>query len=362
MGPVALARLARAIAPTWIARPRTPLRMVLALTRRCGLRCATCRTYRKAPGAELRPGEVAALMRACPDLAWLDLTGGEIFVRRDLPDVLDAVLANTPRLAVLHFPTSGWFPDRAEAACRRVRAGRPEVELVVTVSFDGGEELHDRLRGRKGSFARAVETWARLRGLPGTRVFAGTTVSRHNEDALDTIERDLAASLPGFDARSWHFNLAIESGLYFGNAGTGIASARPLDVVRRALASRGVPGGAVALMETAFLLNLAGHVRGEGVGFPCQAMRSACFVSADGVLYPCHVWDRPVASLREAGFDMAAAWGSPAALAAREEAVRLACGGCFTPCEAYPAIAGSPMAAAVRALIRSRRVLAGPWR
>jgi radical SAM protein with 4Fe4S-binding SPASM domain len=78
-----------------------------------------------------------------------------------------------------------------------------------------------------------------------------------------------------------------------------------------------------------FLVNLEGYLRGEAVGFSCQALHGSCFVSADGQLYPCHLYDRPVGSLREWGFDVAALWASQEVLHAREDVVALRCGGCF---------------------------------
>lgn len=345
MVPIAALRLFRAILPMWFARPGAPTRMVLALTRRCNLKCTTCRPYRSRTKAELLADEVAAIMRNTPNLAWLDLTGGEIFLRHDIMELFEAVLLNTPRLSVLHFPTNGWFGDKVEAACRLVRSLRPELELIVTVSFDGDEALHDRLRGKKGAFRHAVDTWARLQALPGVQVFAGTTVSMFNERHLEHIRLALENELCGFSVRRWHINLAIESSHFFHNAGVGVGPKRPYDVVRYVLSKRPFPLTSVELMEFVFLTILSSFVQGEEVGFSCQAMHSACFVSADGTLYPCHVFDRPVASLRDVGFDIRAVWESSAALAARQEVLALACGGCFTPCEAYPAIIGSPLSA-----------------
>lgn len=350
MGPVTLARLARAFASGWVARPLTPTRMVLSITRRCNLRCGTCRSPRLEPGDELSPAEVASLCRAAPGLAWLDVTGGEPFIRRDVLDVFDAILQETPALAVLHFPTNGTHPERAEAVARRIRAARPAVELLVTVSFDGPREVHDRVRGP--SFSRAIETWRRLRAVPGVRLYAGTTASVLNEADLSRVPAALARELPGFDERSWHMNLFQVADVLLANADLQDLSPRdPFGLVAGRLAHRGLPRGAVDLMESLFLANLLVVLSGRPPPFSCQALRTACFVSADGRVYPCHVWDRPVGSLRSAAFRLDRIWASDAARDARAAVERRECGGCFTPCEAYPAIAGAPVRAAAGALL-----------
>ncbi len=66
MKPRALLRIARAEAPAWFRRPRSPGRMVLALTRRCNLRCAMCQTYELSPGDALRPDELARFRALMP--------------------------------------------------------------------------------------------------------------------------------------------------------------------------------------------------------------------------------------------------------------------------------------------------------
>lgn len=308
------------------------------------------------PGDELTPSELGRLFAAMPKLVWLDLTGGEPCLRADLSDCLEAVLASTPRLAVLHFPTNGWFPERAAQAARLVRERRPDVELLITVSFDGPPALHDELRGREGSYDRAVACWKALHEIPGVEVFAGTTLGPRNRHALDELGSCLARDLPGFTDQHWHWNLYQVSALFFGNAPLEDAD-RQADraLVRRHLRRRWPPRSPVDLMELGFLVNLQAWLGGEPLGMSCQAFHTACFVSADGWLYPCHVWDRPLANLRERGFDLRGLWRDRDLLRARRGAVALDCGGCFTPCEAYPTLAGSPARAAWLTVKRALR-------
>ncbi len=310
------------------------------------------------PGDELAPAELGRLFAAMPELVWLDLTGGEPCLRADLLDCIDAVLDNSPRLAVLHFPTNGWFPERAAAVARRVRERRPEVELLITVSFDGPPGLHDRLRGRPGSWDKAVQTWRALRGVRGVDVFVGTTIGPDNRAALDELELALRRDLLGFEDRHWHWNLYQVSALFFGNAPLeGSDRREDLRLVARHLRRRWPPRSPVDLMELGFLVNLRAWLGGEPLGMACQALHTACFVSAEGTLYPCHVWDRPVAELRAEGFDLRGVWRSTPALEGRRGAVRLDCGGCFTPCEAYPTLAGSPGRAVALTMRRGLQAL-----
>jgi MoaA/NifB/PqqE/SkfB family radical SAM enzyme len=354
MHPRALARLARIHAPGWIRRPAAPVRAVVALTRRCNQRCAYCRSSELPPGEEMTPDEVGRLCRSMPDLTWLDLTGGEPMVRRDVVEVFDRVLDATPNLAVLHFPTNGSFPDRAVACARRIRQRRPEVATIVTVSVDGPPALDEALRGRSGAFAAAVDTYRALRRIQGIETYIGTTVGASNRDALEALRDALERELPGFDDRSWHWNLRQHSDHFFANRGLtdGDDAVEDAALVRRQLRRRWPPHTAVETMELVFLVNLLTHVEGGRVGLPCPALHSTCFVAADARLYPCHVFDRPLADLRTVDMDVGAVWSSPEVRAARRAVERLECGGCFTPCEAYPMVVGSPLRSALYTLGR----------
>jgi radical SAM protein with 4Fe4S-binding SPASM domain len=261
-----------------------------------------------------------------------------------------------PSLGVLHFPTNGWFTERIVAAVERVRALRPDIDVLITVSIDGPPDLHDRIRGRAGCFERAIDTFLRLRANRTVENYIGTTITADNADAIDALEAELQRRIPGFDGAEWHWNWLQISEHFFHNGHLAQSPApSPGGMVRGHIRRRGLPKTPVAAMELAFLINLEFYRRGEPTGIVCQALRSTAFVSPEGDLYPCHVYDRPLGNLREQSLH--AIWHSEEVLAARRDITELKCGGCFTPCEAYPAMAGSPLRAALQTGRRAVRLL-----
>jgi MoaA/NifB/PqqE/SkfB family radical SAM enzyme len=342
------------LAETWFHRPSAPTRLVLELTRRCNLRCTMCHTWEIAPGHELSVSEVRRILAQMPRLNWLDLTGGELFVRQNAVQLIEAV-CDVPSLGVLHFPTNGWFTARVLETVARVRALRPDIDLLITVSLDGPPALHDRIRGRAGCFEKAIETFRQLRAIDSIRTYVGTTITADNADSIDDLEAELKSRISDFRHDEWHWNWLQISEHFFHN-GHLAQGGRPAtrELVRRHIQRRGVPRNLVAAMELAFLVNLEFYQRGEPTGIVCQALRSTAFISPEGDLYPCHVYNRPLGSLRERS--LAEIWNSWQVLAARRDIRRLACGGCFTPCEAYPALAGAPVAAVVQTGWRAVRL------
>ncbi len=341
MIPVVLRRLEMIgrLAETWFHRPPSPTRVVFDVTRRCNLRCSMCRTWEHPGTGALTAEEIEDILRQLPRLTWLDMTGGEPFVRSDIERVLRAA-ATIPRgLTVLHFQTNGWMTERVAAVTAAVRAAREDVELIVTVSIDGPPDVHDVVRGRDGSAARALETLDRLEALTGVEVHVGTTVSTQTVGSLGRTESMLRARR--FDLRRWHWNWLQTSEHFFGNAEVEPRAVPPGDLLRRHMSRRGVPRTMVELMESIYLFNLDAVARGEPSGVPCQSLRSAVFISPEGELYPCHLYDRPLGNLRERSFE--SLWNGDAVTDARKDIDALACGGCFSACEAYPALAGAPL-------------------
>jgi MoaA/NifB/PqqE/SkfB family radical SAM enzyme len=85
-------------------RPAAPLKLNFCLTYWCQYRCKTCNIWQRQPTDELTTAEVIAFVRENPTITWVDLTGGEIFLRPDIDEVLDAVVTGWPRLAVAGRP------------------------------------------------------------------------------------------------------------------------------------------------------------------------------------------------------------------------------------------------------------------
>lgn len=331
------------LAETWVRRPASPNRVVLDVTRRCNLRCRMCHTWRAPSEGELALHEIEALLSSLPRLVWLDVTGGEPFVRRDVQALLALAMQRPPALHVLHFQTNGWATERVLLATEATRRLREGVELIVTVSIDGPPAVHDAMRGRSGAFERALATLRGLWSMPGVEVHVGTTITHDNADTIDELGACLLAALPDFHARRWHLNWAQVSPHFYGNGHLAQAPrVPPGDRLRRLRRQRGLPTGLVELMEQLYLVNLEFVQRGEPSHIPCQALRSTVFVSPEGELYPCHLYDRPLGNLRQ--HDLATLWHSPEVATARRDIEALACGGCFSACEAYPAMAGAPVA------------------
>jgi MoaA/NifB/PqqE/SkfB family radical SAM enzyme len=180
-----------------------PTGLVYEATMRCNLTCEFCYVgdLLNIEGEWREELPLDALRRAFPEgQLQVNLTGGEIFMRKDILSVLDVFREKGYTCGYLTTNGTIISDERAEALAELARLG---FLTHVSVSIDGPGELHDKARGVKGTFQRTSEGLRRLqaaakhKGAP-LRVSINTTVA---EQSLDTLEQmvDVAEEL-GVDA------------------------------------------------------------------------------------------------------------------------------------------------------------------
>jgi MoaA/NifB/PqqE/SkfB family radical SAM enzyme len=183
---------------------RLPRGVVYEATMRCNLRCHFCYVgdLLNREGEWREELDLEALREVFPDRPGLQvsLTGGEVFVRRDIIEVLD--LFRRKGYACGYLTTNGTLIDekRAEAL-----AGLAHMGFLrhISVSIDGPKDLHDAARGIAGTFERTATGLRRLQhaarraGAP-LRVTVNTTITPESLGALDRMV-DVADEL-GVDA------------------------------------------------------------------------------------------------------------------------------------------------------------------
>ena len=169
----------------------------IAITGRCNLTCQYC----------FYADEMSAL-KDLPTERWLaffeelgrlavqrvTLTGGEVFTRRDLFQLIDGVIANRMRYSLL---TNGTLVD--EKILAEFQIGKRRLCLdSIQISIDGSTaDIHNLSRPK--SFERALRGLRLLKnaGFPMT---VRVTLNRHNVDDLENIARLLLedVGLSGF--------------------------------------------------------------------------------------------------------------------------------------------------------------------
>ncbi|MCK2239254.1 MULTISPECIES: sporulation killing factor system radical SAM maturase [unclassified Crossiella] len=178
--------LAGGIRVTGSTEAYLPLNASLQLTNGCNLRCSFCYASSGDPFAVECSAEdwTAVLERlATAGTAAVTLTGGEPTIVPEFPRILATASALIDNVDIF---TNGlaWSDAAVDfaAALGNVR---------IQVSVDGRAEHHDLLRGKAGSYRRALETIRRL-SQAGVTVFVAMTVTPANHTDVGAVIEQVA--------------------------------------------------------------------------------------------------------------------------------------------------------------------------
>lgn len=335
--------LARSILASNYRRLDFPYKLTFALTYRCNGRCKTCNIWQKPPADELRAEEIKEFFSKNNQFAWIDLTGGEIFLREDLMEIVQTIVSECRHLCLLHFPTNGLLTQKIVSSAKAIVKKSP-VKLIITVSVDGDEELNDTIRGVKGGWKRQMETFRSLRDIQGVKTVLGMTLSPYNYDKFEMTFQAARKECPWLNYKDFHVNIAHISGHYYDNEDLKV-SEMPTDVVcneiKRYMKFRGTSVTPVAFLEKEYLKRVESYLRSGKTPIRCHALRSSCFINPVGDVFPCGMYDKVVGSLKDHDYDLKKIWQSDECRKLQEEIWNFNCPQCWTPCEAYQSIFGS---------------------
>lgn len=199
--------------------PIRPRNLNFVVTYRCNSRCMVCDIWKKYQDdsslakEELTLEEIKNFFqqnKSFLNRVTVGLTGGEPFLRRDLVKIIKVIRETIPA-PVIGIQTNGLTPELIQERLREVKKIYPKIGLGV--SLDGIGETHDRVRGVKGAFEKALKTIEYARGLDMGWISTGMTITPWNYKEVLKV-RHLA------EKYGCEFSCFLpDSSDYFGNKG-----------------------------------------------------------------------------------------------------------------------------------------------
>ena len=172
--------------------------LFLELTLRCNANCFHCGSRCDAKGADGLPSEeyLRVLREVKEELDWkkiqICITGGEPMLRPDFFSLLGEI-----RAMGFHWGMTSNATLITREAARRLRETGMDT---ISVSIDGLEETHDRLRGLPGGYRAAMRGIGNLLEEGGFRAVQVTTVVNH--ESIRELDK-LYEIFSGIDIDSW---------------------------------------------------------------------------------------------------------------------------------------------------------------
>lgn len=305
-----------------------PINLTLSVTNVCQSRCKTCDIwdiYNRHPewrAAELTLEEIEKLFKSIGHVYFLNLSGGEPFLRKDLPEIV-ALACKHLSPAVIHCPTNALAPRPIAEKVRRImeilEADGRGIPFTIKPSFDGVGAKHDHIRGVPGNFDRVLETVALLREVqkdhPGLHIGLGTVVSKLSigslEETADYAQKTLGADSYISEVAENRLELfSNEMDITPGWEQYARAIKRFQDKTRDEMKKRRLLARITMSFRLVYYDLVVRILREKRQVIPCYGGVSNVHISPYGDVWPCAIlaYSQSMGNLRDAGFDFWKVW------------------------------------------------------
>lgn len=254
---------------------------------------------------EIKPDDLKCL----PQLKFINLTGGEPFVRTDIDEIVRVCYTKAPRIVI---STSGWFHERV------IDLARQFPDIGIRVSIEGLAAKNDELRGREGGFERGLKTLKTLQDMGVKDIGFGCTVGAGNSP--DMLELYRLASDMGLEFAT----AALHNSFYFHKHDNAIMNPGQVTadferLVNLQLAERSPK----SWFRAYFNMGLINYVNGGERLLPCEAGSANFFIDPWGEVYPCNgmeedKWKESMGNIHECS-DFMTLWNSEQANCVRQK-------------------------------------------
>ncbi len=317
----------------------------IILTYRCPMQCRMCNIWQYPTD---RKEEITAKdLKSLPKLKFINLTGGEPFIREDLPEIVEECYRHAPRIVI---STSGWFEERVINLAKRF------PNIGIRISIEGLSNKNDELRGRQGGFDKGLRTLLALKSMGLKDIGFGCTVSNNNSSDMLALYR-LSKEL------GMEFATAAFHNSYYFHKDDNVITNRD-EVIKnfeQLIEWQLKETHPKSWFRAFFNMGLINYIEGGRRMLPCEAGMANFFIDPWGEVYPCNgleekFWKESMGNIHKD--DFMTIWNSPQAEKVREK-VRKCPKNCWMVGTASPVMKKYIIHPAKWALANKMRVMRG---
>ncbi len=137
--------------------------LIFFVTTRCPLKCKHCfyaNELNQQNIKELTVEEIEKIADNLPHLEYLQLSGGEPFMREDLVELVEIFFKRGLKKVII--PTNGFFTKQIVSKVQKMK--NKGFNFSIMISVDGFKDLHNEIRGRD-CFDNAMQTFDELKKI-----------------------------------------------------------------------------------------------------------------------------------------------------------------------------------------------------
>ncbi|MDE1873939.1 MAG: radical SAM protein [Candidatus Micrarchaeota archaeon] len=322
-----------------------PYKLNFSITYWCQSRCQHCSIWQIKPKNELTLDEIKGLAKQNRYFKWVELTGGEPFLRSDIVQIARTFRDECRDLYLLTMPTNSLCNYEMEIKKIEEIAQLGIPNVVITVSLDGYRELEDKIRGIPGNYDKAIRMFRGIREL-GKRyrnllcVF-GYTIINANAGQFEKTVQEVMKDVPGISYSDFHLNVGQVSDNYYANINNPIVAPTELalkDVEfllanMRKVKEKGISRSLKTYLEIRYMEGIVEFLKTKKSSVPNRDGELSVFLDSYGNVFPSIMTSMKLGNVRQDG-TMIDKMVKAANLGRQKEQH-------FTACESYQSILGS---------------------
>jgi MoaA/NifB/PqqE/SkfB family radical SAM enzyme len=255
-----------------------PYKILINLTNNCNSKCDFCDIWKvKDFENEVNLNDTIKLFDEMgPSLAWLALSGGEVTLVKYLDSMLFEAKKRCKNLRIVTFTTNALLPKKVIELSEQVK--KNGFDLMVTISLDGDEELHDKVRGVPGNYKKCMELYDSLKSM-GVNVNFGITVGDVNESYIRNEYHKMKHSIKAI-------TFVHDGGIYLKNNLVNAFSV--LDSMRHIVKQYSIDS--ISEIVEFIHIKISTHFIDKNKTtniLPCEVINTSIHIMEDGAVRPC---------------------------------------------------------------------------
>lgn len=271
-----------------------PTSAFLSVTMLCNSRCIHCDIW-KNKGMDFLPVEVYKKLPAT--LEMIDITGGEPFLRNDIPDIVRTIRGTCPKARIL-ITTNGFLPQKIKTFAPAIVLADPHI--AFRLSLDGWGKTHEKVRRIPHAFEKVMESITILKAAGVHDLGLTFTLMNINRHELRTVYTYCRKN-----GLSFSLNVVHDSPIYFGMGKTQLQP-KPASVkkdfdylFKRQIMSANPKDWGKAWFNRYSYEYMIHHKR----PIPCGAGENFFYMDPFANVFMCQIKNWPIGNLRKQYFE-----------------------------------------------------------
>ena len=279
------------------------------ITSRCNLRCRTCNIWKtpsKNFNKELTVKEIKKIFKSFPsNFSWLTISGGEPFLRKDFADIIKIAKQELPSLSIISINTNGTLRKEIISSLKQI-TNLDIPNIYLTFSIDGPKEIHDKIRGIKGSFEQTWGNYIEIKRLfdsnSNIKISIETTISDYNINYLHNFFKKILKE------HNLIVTVAHEAYQYQNQNHPGLLSSSRIPELKKIVKLISKKLNILKpdeLLQFLYLNKIKSYLKAKNKKItPCVAGSFSFAMNPFGDVTPCFMWGKIIGNVRNHNYNL----------------------------------------------------------